>query len=369
MRYRLEAFDTLALGLFKDCKPLLDRFGKVELVNRIGARSRSDADGNMTITAPGGVSSSYICQATSRLDINALAPLTQRLRRWKSGTARRPLLIAPYINDSVGERLRAQQIAYLDAVGNACLMDDPLVSIWLRGFKSSNKTPRASLAFQTSGLHLIPLLLSDAHALDRPYRELAARAGISLGSTSRVLRDLRALGFVRLTGRGRSALTDCSKLLEQWEFAYSTRLRPRMKARVFRTANSIRIQDIPDRIPRALADRVLVGGELAAAMMTKHLRPRTVTLHIAPGQTAMAMVKELKLAADPAGDIILLEQFGEMCAWKWQQRDALVNPLFVHAELLHGAPDDRLKETAALIFSQHLRPMFNDELLTDPKRA
>jgi hypothetical protein len=367
MLFRLDALDHHALELFQDCEKSLERFGKTELIAREeGHPTGPSPDGYLTITAPNGNTSQYVCEAKRRIDINALGRVTDLLHWQCAKSGMKPLLITSHVNDSLGERLREAGIAYLDAAGNACLVTDPLVYIWLQGFKPTKQPEHVSRAFQTMGLQLIALLLSRPNAVEKPYRELAEQAGLSLGSTSRILSDLRSLGFIRLVAPGQNSLVNSRSLLEHWEFGYATRLRPRLKPQAFRHADKLPVQELPERIPKAMKDEVLIGGELAAALATQNLRPQTATFHLQPHRPLLPIIKEMRLIPDRAGNIVILEQFGEMSAWRWKkhERDCLVHPLLVYAELLHGTPDGRLRETAKLILDQYLTPILTHESST-----
>ncbi|MDB5300373.1 MAG: hypothetical protein JWO87_2036, partial [Phycisphaerales bacterium] len=113
----------------------------------------------------------------------------------------------------------------------------------------------------------------------------------------------------------------------------------------------------------AAREGTLIGGELAAAIATKHLRPQSITLHVWPNVPILSIVKELTLVADPNGNIAIIRQFGNMSAWKWEghEKEFLIHPLLIHAELLHGKPDDRLLETARLIYDAHIAPTLDND--------
>lgn len=363
MRFLLEVLDHAALELFEKCAQCLERFGHAELTNRFEGHSASSSpDGYLTITAPNSVASHYVCGAIRRVDLNAFSSVAARLQDWAASCAMKPLLITEHVNDPLADRLRDAGIAYLDAAGNAYLVAEPSVHIWLRGFKPLKGSQRVSRAFQTAGLQLIALLLSRPNEIEQTYREIGDRAGLSLGSTSRILSDLRSLGFIQLTASGQNSLVNGRSLLEHWELGYATRLRPRLKPQVFRQAEKVPLEELYERIPTAIRDEILVGGELAAALVTGHLRPQTTTFHVRPHRPLLPLIKEMRLIPDRDGNIVLLEQFGKMSAWRWegQEKKNLANPLLVYAELLQRMPDDRLRETAHLILNEYLAPIFDE---------
>jgi hypothetical protein len=364
MLFSFEVHDRTALDLFAECEKSLQRFGKTELIEKSDrAYGRSLPAGYLTIQAPDGRISRYACEAKRRVGSSALAQIASQLENWETAYGGKPLLLTTHANDALGDQLRARGIAYLDEVGNACIMADPLVHICVRGFKPFKRPERATRAFQATGLQLIALLLGHPEAIEWTYRKIAEFAGLSLGSVSRVLSDLRSLGFISLVAPGRNAVVNRRRLFEHWEFGYSTRLRPRLRPLTYRQADGAKVEGIPRQIPPAAREGTLIGGELAAAIATKHLRTQSITLHVWPNVPILSIVKELTLVADPNGNIAIIRQFGNMSAWKWEghEKEFLIHPLLIHAELLHGKPDDRLLETARLIYDAHIAPTLDNE--------
>jgi hypothetical protein len=118
-----------------------------------------------------------------------------------------------------------------------------------------------------------------------------------------------------------------------------------------------------------MRDQVLLGGELGAAIATGNLRPQGFTLHFRPRGSLLPLIKEMKLIPDRSGNIILIEQFGDMSKWMWGNRSnqRLVHPLLIYAELIHGKPDSRLLEAAKLIMDTYLAPILENE--PSPERS
>ena len=361
MRFELQLFDPHIQDLAEGVERTLQSLGQIKLIDRTARRALPVVDAILTVLGSKGHSVRYVCEAKHFLTPNSLRPITERLKQDAAAMKARPLLIAPHVGDSIGEQLRSNDIAYLDTAGNGFLKDSFLY-IWLRGFKPPKKPERITRAFQASGLRLVALLLSHPNAIESPYRRLADDAGIALGSVSRIIADLRSLGFVRLASRGKNALVNRRKLLEHWEFGYATRLRPQLNPQTYRQAEDLPVERLAERIPPNMREEVLVGGELAAAIATQHLRPQSATFQIRPHRPLLPIVKEMKLIPDRNGNIILIEQFGAMSAWTWQREFSarLVHPLLIYGELLHGKSDSRLAETAQVILEQFLAPTLDD---------
>src|SRR6185437_17146911 len=97
-------------------------------------------------------------------------------------------------------------------------------------------------------------------------------------------------------------------LLEHWELGYTTRLRPRLKPQTFRQAADRPLKGLYDLLSRDIRSQTLIGGELAAALVTQHLRPQTATFHVPARQPLLPLLKEMRLIPDQKGNIVILEQ-------------------------------------------------------------
>ena len=109
-------------------------------------------------------------------------------------------------------------IAFLDEAGNAYLNHPPLL-IWVKGQRPKEKLNRANpttRTFNPSGLQVIFPLLCHPEWANRPYREIAALAGVAHGTVGWVLAELPKLGFLAEVG-GKRRLLQPERLLHQWE--------------------------------------------------------------------------------------------------------------------------------------------------------
>jgi len=259
------------------------------------------------------------------------------------------MLFATHVNPAIAERLQAEGIQYVDAAGNASIRHEGLF-VWVSGRRAEEHAERPVRAFQATGLRLATLLLHRPESVALTYRALATGAGVSLGAVGPLLEDLRRAGFIRSRG-GKRTLVNRRALLERWELGYLETLRPRTLRRTCRPAQGQSLEDLVARIEQpGLRGRVQVGGELAAARLTGHLRPQRATLHLVGMKAEDAMVR-LRLLPDPAGTVDLVD-----AVLSEGEGDSLVaSAVLVHAELLRGAPDERLRETARALFDAHLR--------------
>ena len=92
------------------------------------------------------------------------------------------------------------------------------------------------------------------------------------------------------------------------------------------------------------------GSEIAAKLLTKYLRPETVTIYSESNRPQLQA--RYRLQRDPNGRVELLRRF-----WKfdqWEQKDLqTAPPLLVYADLVSTA-DDRNLETAEMIYEQYI---------------
>jgi len=361
MRFTLEVLDPKTLDLFTASEGALKQFGATKLVEKYAATNRAAPDGFLTVFHTPKTSTRYVCQAKRQINSQILPSVIAQLKDAASKNGMKPMLLTEYVNPNLSETLRSQEVAYIDQVGNARLIDPPLF-IWLQGFKPLAQPNRTSRAFHPTGLRLIALLLAKPEAINWPYRKLAEQAGLSLGSTARILSDLRSLGFINLAGLNENALIQRCRLFEHWEFGYLSRLRPTLKPQTFRQATTASIDELLALIPLSMREDVLLGGELAASVATGYLRPQSAVLHLRPHRPIFPLLRDLRLVPDPHGNVTLIEQIGGAATWQWEgiKEANLIHPLLVHAELLQGQADDRLRETASLIFDKWLKPVLND---------
>jgi hypothetical protein len=183
------------------------------------------------------------------------------------------LLIADYVTPQIADILHSQRVAFIDAAGNAYLNDPPTL-IWVKGERPTIRAARlpTGRAFQASGLQVIFALLCNPEQVDRPYREIARLAGVAHGTVGWVMAELPKLGFIAEVGQKRRLL-QAERLLQQWVEAYARTLRPKLIIGRYK-AETLDWWKTVDPQKYGLK----MGGEGAAARLTHHLRPGTLTL-------------------------------------------------------------------------------------------
>lgn len=277
-----------------------------------------------------------------RLTNDSLGYVISELREMRP---RRGVLVTGHVTPRQAEKLRLAGAQFVDAAGNAFL-DAPPLYVLVTGRRPAEPLPagKPTRAFTTTGVKMLFALLCDPELAGRPYREIAAEAGVSLGAVAQVLDDLKGAGHLLETGTGLRKLLRREELVRRWVEAYAERLRPKLLQGRY-------VSDRPDWWKEAHPERdgACWGGDVAAAKMTRYLKPQVKTIY-APTKLAALQVK-FGLKPDERGDTEILKKF-------WAFKDKSQYPdtapaLLVYADLV-ASGDDRNVETAKIIYDRYL---------------
>jgi hypothetical protein len=107
------------------------------------------------------------------------------------------LLVTGYVTPPLAERLRAMNVAFADTAGNAFIHRPPVL-VWITGRRPGERRtpPRAGRAFGAAGLRVLFALLCKPELVARPYREIAAEAGVAHGTVGWVMAELPEHGHL-----------------------------------------------------------------------------------------------------------------------------------------------------------------------------
>ena len=248
------------------------------------------------------------------------------------------LLVTDYVTPPLADELRARRVAFIDTAGNAYL-DRPPLLVWVKGQRPAKRAAAqtAGRAFQASGLQVVFALLCHPEQVDLPYREIAKLAGVAHGTVGWVMAELPKLGFVAEVG-GKRRLLQPERLLQQWVEAYARTLRVKLGLGRFK-AEKLDWWETVDPLKYELT----MGGEGAAARLTHHLRPGTLTFY--GEKVEPRFLLDHRLRTDPAGEVEILRRF-----WGFDNDDPALTPtLLVYADLL-AIGDARCLETAKRLY-------------------
>ena len=307
-------------------------------------RRRNDRTDAYVRIGQGGEAAVYAVEIKRWLTPAQIGPVVAQLR-----TLEQPaLLVTDYVTPPLAEQLKALDVDFADAAGNAYLRGKTFL-VWITGRRPAERAraPRGQRAYQATGLRLLFALLCNPPWIDLNYRELAARAGVAHGTVGWVMRDLVEGGFLVELGTrrgGHRKLRNQQALLDRWVEAYLRTLRPQTLIGRYQA-------ELPEwwKAIDLRKHGALLGGEPAGALLTQHLKPQVTTLYLegAPGR----LIVDHRLRAAPEGNVELRRRF-----WAFEQEwdhPELTPPLLVYADLL-GTGDARCIETAQRVFDGHL---------------
>lgn len=265
------------------------------------------------------------------------------------------IMIAPEIPATVRAGLRQQKTGYLDGLGNAYL-DAPPFFLMVemqpaaktakpRPEKNQAKRNGTIRAFNETGLRLLFALLNEPCLEKLPYRELAQKTGLALGTVHNAMAALKELKYLRIRGKTK-ILLDKRDLLEKCVNNFPDQLRPRLHLGTYRP-----LQAAPDwwKTADLTGLDAYWGGEPGAELLTRYLQAERLILY-AFGDTRPAL-ERLRLIPDPKGTLEIMRAF-----WPKPEKEPDVPcapPLIIYTDLL-ATRDGRNREAAQKIYDDHL---------------
>ncbi len=262
------------------------------------------------------------------------------------------LLVTRYVPGQKADRLKKNNIQFIDMAGNAYINQPPLY-IFVKGNRlTENLRPTpVKRAFKPTGLKLIYAFLCNPGLETRPYREIAAKANVALGTVGWIIRDLKELGYMLDMGKRGNKLIEKEKLFERWVVEYPERLRPTLILGRYKGEQGWWEQQAMN------PNYARWGGEIAAARLTQYLRPQDVTLYVDPAHLTQILLDN-RLRKDPKGETEILARF-----WKpaiEERNEDIVHPLLVYADLI-ATNNQRNIETAKMIYEQYIIRLIRED--------
>ncbi len=278
-----------------------------------------------------------------------LGAIVAQLRDLAGRTSRPILLVTDYLTPPVAEKLRAHEQQFVDAAGNAYL-EGPGLLVYATGRRPQARraVPKAGQTFTTNGLKILFALICQPALAEAPHRAIAAAAGVALGAVPGVLAGLQAAGHLLVAGKKRR-LNATKRLLDEWALAYARKLRPKTLYATYSTPNLDAWRQW-----RLDPQEARWGGEPAANLLVRHLKPGILTIY-AKKPPAKLVVEQRMVLADP----VRLPPYVEMRRPFWgealqvQERPDTVPAALVYADLL-ATGDGRCIETAQMVYDDYL---------------
>ncbi|HEY9866973.1 MAG TPA: type IV toxin-antitoxin system AbiEi family antitoxin [Candidatus Obscuribacterales bacterium] len=313
------------------------------------------ADGELTISTSHNTVN-YVCEIKTGVTNDVVEPVADYLTKLgdRLNPGQKPLLVTRSLSNLVVDQLLERNIEFIDVDGNIYL-NSPGIYVVIRN-QTSKDSKNKSLEITSAALQVMYALLSQPNTLKGDdIEQISYISGVSTKTVKSTLKKLHELDYITYK-YGRYEIIDYVKLLERWELGYSERLRLKLKIGTFSPIGKRNFSEIEDDLKK-YADQYgyLIGGELAASILTEYLRPISAILHLGENVDYRQIAVKLKLKPDPEGSIVLLESFGHD---KYDQNEFrelknIVHPLLIHVELVRTG-NSRLKETGILIYNRYI---------------
>ncbi len=255
------------------------------------------------------------------------------------------ILVTEYVTPPMAELMRTIGLFFMDTAGNAYINKPPLY-VFIKGNKSPEKMKPAPTKrlFKPAGMKVVFAFLNNPEMVNWPYRQIAAMTDVALGTVDWIFRDLKEMRFLVEMGRRKRKMTNLLTLFKRWVEAYPDQLRPKLGIERFRADHFDwwKNVDITDY-------NACWGGEVAAAKVTKQLKPEKIIIYA--DETPGKLIIEKKLRKATVGDIEILKPF-----WKFDHEfiDLGIAPLLLVYTDLIATGDDRNIETAGIIYDNYL---------------
>ncbi|MEH2210549.1 type IV toxin-antitoxin system AbiEi family antitoxin [Nostoc sp.] len=346
--------------LFQKCLAYLESLPNIKAVIKEEPYCSNEAlaDGQLIINTSH-TTVNYICEIKTGLTNDLIEQVAEYFANLgkKLNHGQRPLLITRRLSSLVVDQLLERNIEFIDVDGNIYL-NSPEIYIVVRNQVLKDSTNK-SLEITAAALQIIYVLLKEPRCISvKEYldEKIAYISGVTPKTIKNTLTKLQELDYIRRKNRGYEII-NYVKLLERWELGYSEILRAKLLLGTFTPIGKRNFSEVEAEI-KEYADvyGYLIGGELAASIITQYLRPISATLHLNKNINDRQIAVKLKLKPDSEGKIVLLQSFGHDNCQQNEFRNLaknIVHPLLIHAELVRTG-NSRLKETAQIIYNKYI---------------
>ena len=229
---------------------------------------------------------------------------------------------------------------FIDTAGNA-FIDVPGCYVYITGKQRLEQEPVGSgheVMGSASALRVIFTLLTEPNMPGSPIRDIATKAGVSLGSAAKAMEGLRRLGHLSPGDTKSRRLLAVDTLRTEWARNYPIALRNKLKPQRYAPQNGGWWKDA-----KLQSEEAAWGGEVAAALKTSYLQPELATIYCWKDRGRLLM--QHRLRPDPNGTVEILDAF-------WTPPSSSAEPiaplLLIYADLMTSL-DGRNREVANLL--------------------
>lgn len=277
------------------------------------------------------------------------------------------MLVADYVNPKMAEKLRHEGVQFIDTAGNAYI-NRPPVYVYVTGHRhdipQTIPTPAGiQRAFEPTGLKLIFTFLCHPQLVNAPYREIAEKTGVAVGTVGWVIKGLKMADFMRDKGKKQGRrLVNVKRLFDRWVEAYPEKLRPKHLLGEFIAKDTNWWQGFEIQKYDGYW-----GGEIAAAKYTNYLKPQVATVYLNDTDLprflgAARLRKATQWLGDTPGAVKIYRPFWNKTIIEPDTdiKKECVHPILAYADLI-ATGDTRNREVARRIYDKYLAQHFRED--------
>ncbi len=260
-----------------------------------------------------------------------------------NNTYKNYLLVAEHLYPKVKNELRENGVNYIESNGNVCIKNQGLFLFIDTNKTAKKQRQKGNRAFTKTGLKVVFNFLLDRELINKTQREIAEKTGVALGNIPLVIKGLLDKNLILKLNKNEYIFNNYEDLLNEWISEYAQTLKPTIFKQRFRFAND----NAEWKNLKINKEKTVWGGEPAGDIITKHLRPEKFILYTQ--ETIKELIINYQLTPDNNGDIWAYDMF-------WNNENNGIAPTeLIYADLMLN-DDKRSKETAKMIFNEHIKP-------------
>ncbi len=313
------------------------------------AKGNNRPDAELWIELPGGENKKFLVEIKRTLT----EATATRLARDHANELRNYIVVTNHLHRKFAKMMKDLGVQFIDTAGNM-FINHPPAFIFIHGYPREDLTYGLAYGegmFGRAGIKVIFALLCKGNLWNANYREIRTAADVALGTVANTMKELTQKGYLVEQINKQKNLIRRKELLNKWTDAYVEKLRPKIILGRYKFTR-------PDFWQQADLTRLdaLWGGETAAYMMTRYLKPEITTIYA--DRPFNDLILDLKLRRDNDGDVEIRERF-----WNFEtieDNQKIVPPLLVYADLI-ATGDARNIEVAKIIYDDYLETYLAQE--------
>lgn len=309
-----------------------------EVLEEDALSSPSDADAILTLHLKEGPAHRFAVEVKTVVRIETLRAQVAR----GSKISRQPnwLVVVPYMSKNNAALCQEAGLNFIDTAGNA-FIDVPGCYVFITGKQRPERESVGSgheVMGSASALRVIFTLLTEPDMPQSTIRDIATKAGVSLGSAAKAMDGLRRLGHLSPGDTKSRRLLAVDALKTEWARNYPIALRNKLQPQRYSPQNEWWWKDA-----KLQSEEAAWGGEVGAALKTSYLQPEQATIYCWTDRARLLM--QHRLRPDPNGTVEILDAF-------WAPSSSSAEPiapvLLIYADLMTSL-DSRNREVASLL--------------------